>query len=350
MRAKPWLKKQTGVWYVQIGNKQHSLGRDKAKAQTLANKLVREAATARGEVPPGGYSFAELLDLYSANLQRTKAPSTYEAKKYFIEALKASPLGKRAAEAIKPIHITEFLAAQPRIKSPTTTHTRITFLIGVYNWGLAVGAVTRNPLARMPKPSPVVRQGFLPESRFQEFLNAAGDGHFRELVHVTLESGMRAQEIFKTTAANFDGEKLTYLIADSKGKQRSRVVFLPGDLKERLARLCAEHPTGPIFCHSRGKPWTKDSVSKRMRAIAKTMKVPGLCLTMLRHSFCHWRLTNGQSALVVAKLMGHTSTRMVETRYGHLEGSDFLAQKAAELTMPVERKAADADDSQGPAV
>lgn len=156
-----------------------------------------------------------------------------------------------------------------------------------------------------------------------------------DFLTVMLESGARTQEMFKTTAKNFDGEKLTFIIEDSKGNRRSRVVYLPERVRAVVARLAAATPEGPIFLNSRGVPWNKNSINNLMCRLKKKMEMPTLCATTLRHSYAHWRLTQGQDAMTVAKLLGHVDTRMLARRYGHLEGSKFLESEAKRLSMPL---------------
>ena len=47
--------------------------------------------------------------------------------------------------------------------------------------------------------------------------------------------------------------------------------------------------------------------------------MPELCSYTLRHSFATRMLQAGVDSHVVAKLMGHTSTRMLEQRYSHID-------------------------------
>jgi integrase len=65
------------------------------------------------------------------------------------------------------------------------------------------------------------------------------------------------------------------------------------------------------------------------------MGMPGLTATTLRHSYAHHRLTIGQDALTVAKLMGHVDTRMLSTRYGHLDANADYMRNAANAAGPV---------------
>jgi integrase len=221
------------------------------------------------------------------------------------------------------------------IKSPSTENQRITFLSGIYRWGIKEGLITQNPLANMEKPTPRVRQTFVPPERFEELLTYANNGNFRDYLIVQLESGARTQDMLRFEAAHLQGNKFVLLIEDSKGNKRSNVIYLPARALEIVIRLAEKHPEGNLFRNSRGRPWTKNAINCAMRLLKKKMKMPGLCATVLRHSYAHWRLTQGQDALTVSKLLNHVDTRMLARRYGHLEGSAFLEAKANEIAMPL---------------
>ena len=62
-----------------------------------------------------------------------------------------------------------------------------------------------------------------------------------------------------------------------------------------------------------------------MRRLKKKLNIPELCAYMCRHSFAHANLVQGGDPLAVAKAMGHRDTKMIATRYGHVEKSlDYL--------------------------
>lgn len=50
-----------------------------------------------------------------------------------------------------------------------------------------------------------------------------------------------------------------------------------------------------------------------------------------RHGFTHRALVNGVPMHMVAELLGHTSTRMVEQVYGHLDKAKDLLKEAASI-------------------
>jgi integrase len=73
----------------------------------------------------------------------------------------------------------------------------------------------------------------------------------------------------------------------------------------------------------------------RFRRFKRLLKMPKLCATTLRHSFAHHRLTIGQDALTVAKLMGHSKVTMLATRYGHIDSNaEYMAAAANIVSLP----------------
>jgi integrase len=142
--------------------------------------------------------------------------------------------------------------------------------------------------------------------------------------------------MFKFAAAHFDGEKFTLPISSSKGRKRSRVVYVPKESLPIVRRLVKENPTGPLFRNSKGRPWDKNSIRCRFRRLKRELGMPGLTATTLRHSFAHWRLTLGQDSETVAKLMGHVDTTMLSRRYGHVEqNTEYMKKSANFARLPI---------------
>lgn len=340
--AKPWKRNIKGkiVWYVEHRGKQIALGGDKKKAFAKYNELLKA-----NEIGPGAESFAEsdqatfheLVAAYEEWLKDNSPPSVLAANRYFFRDLKASVPASMPAVEYQPRHLEAYFKASPRIKSPSTKQKRIVILGGIYNWGISMGYVTTNPLGKMPKPTPRVRQTFVPPERIKELIDACPNQPMKDFVSVAIESGARAQEMFAFEAGHLqkspDGSAFVFDIEDSKGNMRSRVVYLSAAALAIVERLAAQHPDGKLFRNTLGRAWTKDAINCAFAPLKEKLGMPGLCTTMLRHSYCHARIQAGQSPVFVAKLMGHTSSRMVETRYGHIENSKLLRDKANEFTL-----------------
>lgn len=55
------------------------------------------------------------------------------------------------------------------------------------------------------------------------------------------------------------------------------VVYLTPPMVKLCTRLAAEHPEGPLFLNSRGKPWTRNAIRCRFRTLRK--RFPSGCRT-----------------------------------------------------------------------
>jgi len=258
------------------------------------------------------------------------------------------PQSSLKAEALKPYHVDRWLEDRGKRKVPvkgagtrgnkaqtakplseTTERDYITLIAGVFKWAKAKGYVSHNPLAEIEKPAANTRQEFVKFEDWGTLINFAIGQPFKDYITVMLYTGARATEMLKFEAAHFDKNRLVLPMKSSKGKKRSRVVYMPDAALEIVKRLVKQHPTGKLFRNTDGRGWNKDSIGSRFKRLKRLMKMPSLTPTTLRHSFAHHRLTSGQDSLTVAKLMGHVDTRMIATRYGHLEENATYLRSAA---------------------
>jgi integrase len=338
---RPWQRKSSGVWYIQIGKRQTALGRDKKKAEAEANRLWREQSQSSGVVPAGGYTVGEIATAYGNWLAKNRAPSTATIRRYLIGEFvgfgDSTPFGNLVAHKLTPANVQAFIDSRPRVKSPSTQNGYITDIVGMMSWAVRFGIIDSNPIDKMPKPTPRIRQEFVPADKFAELIGSPKSDEFRDFLRVMLETGARVQEMVRLQAHHYHDGRFTLAIEDSKGKRRSRVIFCPPAAAEIVEGLIRENGPGHVFLNTRGQPWDSNSVNNQMARLKLKLGMPKLCATVLRHSFAHYRLTNGQDPVIVAKLLGHVDTKMLMTRYGHLDGSQFLAEKASELAMPIDR-------------
>ena len=73
-QPKPWYRKSTRSWYVQIGRKQVRLGRDQGQAWVKYHELM---SVSRGAEPEGETTIVTLVGLYLAWCEKNRAPSRY---------------------------------------------------------------------------------------------------------------------------------------------------------------------------------------------------------------------------------------------------------------------------------
>ena len=68
-----------------------------------------------------------------------------------------------------------------------------------------------------------------------------------------------------------------------------------------------------------GREWGLGSQGKPMREACRRAKIdPPISIHGLRHTYASLAIMNAVPMLIVAKNLGHTDTRMIETHYGHL--------------------------------
>ncbi len=79
---------------------------------------------------------------------------------------------------------------------------------------------------------------------------------------------------------------------------------------------------GRIFLKSTGQPWnTAHQIRPIGDASAAAKLDPPANFHCLRHTWASHRVMAGVPLLVVAQVLGHADTRMVEKHYGHLAPS-----------------------------
>lgn len=286
-------------------------------------------------VPKGNQTVRQVLDAYWAWAQSNLAAETCKSRKRALKTFGESVPRSLKVTDVRAYHVQKWIDDNQRIKSPTTASDRITLIKGVMNWAVTMGYIDTNPIAEMPKPARAVRQEFLPPDTWQKVLDLATDQEFLDFLTFMLVTGARVQEMSKFEAKHLDGSRFVLPIAQSKGRKKSRVVYLPPEALAIVERLVERYPEGKLFRNRRGDPWNRNSVRCRFRRLKRELDMPDLTATTLRHSYAHHRLTSGQDALTVAKLMGHVDTRMVATRYGHLDSnSDYMQQAANQISYP----------------
>lgn len=327
--AKPWLRASNKTWYVWHRGKQVSLGTNKTKAMAKWHRMALQR-------PTKSCTVEDLIKRYWRWLKNERSEETVSRRKpilkSFLDFLQTSEKKKQASE-LSPALVQEWANTW---KNPTTRGDRIGLIKSICNWGIEYDYLEVNPVAKLKRPAANIRQDFIPADLWQKVLDLATDQVFREWLLTMISTGCRVTEMFKLEARYFDNGRFTLPITLSKGRKKSRVIYIPNEVLPTIQRLLKENPEGPIFLNKNRKPWNRNSIRCRFRRFKKELEMPDLTATTLRHSFAHWRLTNGQDSLTVAKLLGHASTEMLAKRYGHLEQNpDYMKSAANLISLPI---------------
>lgn len=329
--AKPYLRTQTGCYTVRLDGRDHNLGRDEIEAQRKYGELL--AKRRRGQ-PTASGSLARLLDLYWVWLQANRAATTAENRKAILKSFGLFVGPKLTVDQLRPHHVNDWITKDHPDVGDTRKNILITTIKTVLNWAVEMGYIDVSPIGKMKKPSPTVREEFLPVGLWQKVLDAAGDDAFREWLRVMFESGARVEEMLRIEARHLDRDNrwLFFRAKESKGRRKARTIHLADESFGILCRLAEERPAGKLFLNTKGRPWNKDSINCRFRRLKVKLGLPKLRATDLRHSFAYDKLDAGTDSAHIATLMGHSDTRMLMTRYGHLSQNKRLLAAEANRT------------------
>lgn len=141
----------------------------------------------------------------------------------------------------------------------------------------------------------------------------------RDYLDAFVYTGCRRSELYALIASDIDDGRI--LIRGTKTDEAHRWVPIAKPIAAMLARRAKK--SGPLFAW-----WDKDT--RDINAACKRAKIANVSPNDLRRTFASWLANAGVSPLVTARLMGHTSTRMVERVYARL-GIEIQADAIAKL-------------------
>jgi integrase len=160
----------------------------------------------------------------------------------------------------------------------------------------------------------VSRTRYLSLEEVNRFLNACTP-KFRLLARGALETGARYGELRALVVGDFNRDAGTVHIRRSK-TGRERHIILTDDGRSFFESLTVGQPKdAPIFGHQ----WRRDEQARWMGLACKAGNIePRIGFHGLRHTWASLAVMNGVPLMVVARNLGHTSTKMTEKHYGHL--------------------------------
>jgi integrase len=168
------------------------------------------------------------------------------------------------------------------------------------------------------------RTRYLTVAEAQRLINAA-DLEFRSLLQGAFLTGARLGQLAALTVSDFNPDVGTLRLRSRKGRGHERTyhVHLSEEGQTFFAHACAgKVGSDLIFTHADGRPWGRAHQLIPIReASARAKFKPAVNFHVTRHTFASHAVMNGAPLLVVARALGHSSTRMVERVYGHLAPS-----------------------------
>lgn len=326
-QPKPFFRKYTQSWYVQVGGRQIALGKDEAAALAKYRQIVGSPCG----VDTHTTTVHELLDDYLEWVQQHRAAATYESTRFYLSSF-AKTIGARLKVAdVRPFHVTAWMNCQPTW-GDTSRHDAISILQRAFSWAIKRRLLDDHPLRDIEeKPAKQRREFVLTPAQWKLVADEVGDDCFLDLLTFLWETGCRPLEARQLEGRYCDLENTlaVFPLEQSKGKRRRRVLFLNATALEICRRLAEKHPEGPLFRNRRGNAWTKDAMQCRLSRLRDKLAMPELCAYTFRHSFATQGLMNGVDPVTIGNLMGHVDGTMVARQYQHLAANlDYLKDAA----------------------
>jgi integrase len=316
-----------------------------ADAQRAAHSVVWATAPARRR--SGTYTVTDALRDYTGWLRAhraTAADAEGRARRLILPALGSVPVAELTSTAI-----TDWLNAMAGSGALTRGKTRpcpatddgrrarrasanrvLTSLKAALNKAFRDGLVDDDTAWRRVRAFAAVdaaRPGFLSIDECQRLI-AAAEGGFRNLVHAALLTGCRYGELCALECRDYAHGKLN--IKQSKTGKPRWVVLTP-EGQQFFRTLTAGRPgSDRILIRDDGRYWTKSDQAYPMReACARAGISPAIGIHQLRHTYASLCVAADMPLMVLARNLGHASTRMVERHYGHLR-EDYVDRAIAE--------------------
>ena len=165
------------------------------------------------------------------------------------------------------------------------------------------------------------RARYLTIEECQRLMAACADD-FRDLVRAALHTGARYSELARLTVADFNPDSGTVAVRISKNGKPRHVWLTTDGAKFFAAMVKRAGNRECLLVRADGEPWAKSWQMRPMRAACAAAKIkPAVGFHILRHTWASLTVMGGAPLLVVARNLGHTTTRMVEKHYGHLSPS-----------------------------
>lgn len=334
-QPKPFYRKFTRSWYVQIAGKQIPLGKDKEAAFAKYHQLMASSEATKTYVT----GVQELLNSYLAWVKTHRAATTYDACRFYLSSF-AKSVGSRLRVAdISPDHVSGWISRQSTWGN-TTRHEAIGHVQRAFSWAVKRNLLHTHPLMYIEeKPPRQRREVVLSPSDWQELQTHLKEPRFRDLLIFLWETGCRPIEARTLEAryCDFANGIAIFPMAQSKGQRRRRILILNEKAQAIVESYARVNPDGTLFRNLRNRPWTKDAMKCRFTRFQKLMNLPGLCAYSFRHSYATQGLLNGVDPITLGQLMGHVDGTMVARQYQHLASNlGHLRASAARATGSIE--------------
>ena len=275
--GKPWLHEKSGYWCTTIDRHRVYLDKDyKAACQKLRRLHAERKRASQGVTSEWlDAPIANLADEFLDDVQARRKPATHVGYRYrLLRALEIVGPNTRVADLGK-LHLAKIEQRMTAKYSPSTVKDTIAALQAVFSWSVKHDLLIENPLVGYEKPAARVRTRTITDSEFQALLRHS-DLSFRRVLLALRFTGCRPVEIRTLVWDWVDLETGLWILKDHKTitrqrQPRPRIIPLAPPIWKLCQRLSAtaHGPADCVFLNSRGNPYSKDALCRKMARVRK---------------------------------------------------------------------------------
>lgn len=322
-KIRPWFRDLDGWWYVtrRVNGKrvQQKLVKGRENEEAAFKQFYQLMAASGAVEVTSDATFNELAYLFLAWSRQHNDDQTTAWYLHFISSFDAAFNGR--VRDLRKSHVEDWLGEHDW--SVSTRRQAITCVKRVVNWAYEENKIPEIPegLRKLRRPKMGKRDRVLAPDEHEKIV-ANTDQAFARFLFALRETGARPGEVRTVTMKHVDLKLGVWVFEEHKTSektQKARTIYLTPAMLKLTAELIKQHPSGPLFLNSRGKPWTANAIRCRMRNLRKKLGLPaGTVAYSYRHTYATDGLERGVPIAEMAELLGHTDTRMVSEHYGHL--------------------------------
>jgi integrase len=305
---------------------------------------AEEEAKRKGEVLPGFYTVAMAMrdHLTDQETRKGKTDSLKWTRLSVAKHITSSSIGGIHLPSLTSHHIDAWFTALSASRKPrkgesetlnlqraqSTANRVYTNLKAGLNLAFRkAGLLQRHGSVQPHKGADVPRDKYLELEECKRLIEAC-PGDFKLMIQAGLYSAARYNELYLLKVANYSSSTQQLRIAKrTHSKSKGHYINLTPEADAFFAAVCAgRSPDEPMFIQTtgvfKGEAWRHGQERFPMRQACKLAKItPAVGFHCLRHTVASHLAMAGTPMLVIAHMLGHKSTRMVESTYGHLAPS-----------------------------
>ncbi len=332
--------------------------RGRRKSYTVGSRQAATRLMARIRATLGARTVQATIELWGAARLRSgdANPSTILDQSARVRALLGSVSNLRIGDVTerKALALYEQATQEPSKKTgrplrPATHRFYLYLAQSMWAWAQKQGYVPKNPWAeiepvgRVSAGKPQLRP---PEARrfAQQAEQEASAGSGLALAALCcLSLGLRASEALAITARDLDLEAGEVYVNGTKTAAAKRRLKVPPYLAALLARAAAPRQPTERLC-----PASRQGLHAAVVGLCTRAGVPRVCVHALRGTHASLAVSGGASVEAVARVLGHTSTKMTLGHYVTEESATAARVAAVDATLSLPHHSDSISDSNSP--